>query len=81
MAMKVNRVRKVGNSKVLSLPRELEKVGFVDGAQVVIQELPSGEVRLLPADRVSAMVREYGRRVVAENRRALEILADHDRQR
>jgi hypothetical protein len=26
------------------------------------------------------MVREYGRRVVAENRRALDILADHDRQ-
>jgi antitoxin component of MazEF toxin-antitoxin module len=81
MAMKVNRVRRVGNSKVLSLPRELDRIGFVDGAQVVIQELPSGEVRLLPADHVRGMVREYGRRVVAENRRALDILADHDRQR
>ena len=78
--MKINRVRRVGNSKVLSLPRELEKVGFVDGAQVVIQQLPSGEVRLLPADQLRVMVREYGRRVVAENRRALDILADHDRQ-
>jgi antitoxin component of MazEF toxin-antitoxin module len=79
--MKINRVRRVGNSKVLSLPRELERVGFVDGAQIVIQELPSGEVRLLPADHVRLMVRDYGRRVVADNRRALDILADHDRQR
>jgi antitoxin component of MazEF toxin-antitoxin module len=79
--MKINRVRKVGNSKVLSLPRELEKVGFVAGAQVMIQELPSGEVRLLPADQLRVLVREYGRRVVAENRRALDILTDHDRQR
>jgi antitoxin component of MazEF toxin-antitoxin module len=79
--MKINRVRKVGNSKVLSLPRELERVGFVEGAQVVIQELPSGEVRLLPADHMRAMVREYGRRVVTENRKALDILADYDRQR
>jgi antitoxin component of MazEF toxin-antitoxin module len=79
--MKINRVRRVGNSKVLSIPSELERVGFVDGAQILIQELPSGEVRLLPADHVRAMVRDYGRRVVADNRRALEILADHDRQR
>ena len=79
--MKINRVRRVGNSKVLSLPRELERVGFVDGAQVMIQELPNGEVRLLPADHLRVMVREYGRRVVAENRKALDILADHDHQR
>jgi antitoxin component of MazEF toxin-antitoxin module len=79
--MKINRVRRVGNSKVVSLPRELDRIGFVDGAQVVIQELPSGEVRLLPTDRMRLMVREYGRRVVAENRKALDILADHDRQR
>jgi antitoxin component of MazEF toxin-antitoxin module len=81
MGMKINRVRRVGNSKVISLPRNLEKAGFVDGAQVVIQELPSGEVRLLPADHLRVMVREYGRRIVAENRKALDILADHDRQR
>lgn len=78
--MKINRVRRVGNSKVLSLPRELERAGFVDGAQVMIQELPSGEVRLLPADQLRVMVREYGRRVVAENRKALDILAEHDRK-
>lgn len=76
--MRINRVRRVGNSNVVSLPRDLDAAGFEIGAQIVIQQLPSGEVRLLPADRVRQMVRDYGRRVVAENRDALQILADHD---
>jgi antitoxin component of MazEF toxin-antitoxin module len=78
--MKLNRIRRVGNSNVVSLPRELDAAGFAVGVQVVIQQLPSGEVRLLPADRVRQMVRDYGRRVVTENRAALEILANHDRK-
>lgn len=78
--MKVNRVRKVGNSKVISLPSELSAMGFHEGTQVVIQSLPNGEVRLLPTGRLYSLVREYGRRVVAENREALDILADHDRR-
>jgi antitoxin component of MazEF toxin-antitoxin module len=78
--MKINRVRKVGNSRVISLPPELEAVGFREGAQVVIQEMPTGEVRLLPTDRLRSIVREYGRRVVMENRKALDMLADHDRR-
>jgi antitoxin component of MazEF toxin-antitoxin module len=76
--MKVNRVRRVGNSNVVSLPRELDAAGFAVGTQVVIQQLPSGEVRLLPADRLREIVRDYGRQVVADNRAALQILADHD---
>ncbi len=76
----MNRVRKVGNSRVVSLPRELERLGFSEGTQVVIQELPSGEVRLVPAARLRAMVRAYGRRVVEENRKALDLLAEHDRR-
>src|SRR5260370_41061371 len=78
--MKLNRIRRVGNSNVVSLPRELDAAGVAVGAQVVIQQLPSGEVRLLPAHRVRQMVRDYGRRVVAENRRGVQILADHDQK-
>ncbi|TMD00196.1 MAG: AbrB/MazE/SpoVT family DNA-binding domain-containing protein [Chloroflexi bacterium] len=78
--MKLNRVRRVGNSNVVSLPRELDAAGFAVGAQVVIQKLPNGEVRLLPVDRLRQIVREYGRQVVSDNRAALQILADHDRQ-
>ena len=78
--MKIHRVRKVGNSRVISLPPELEPLGFAEGEQVMIQELPSGEVRLFPTGRLYSLVREYGRRVVAENRKALDLLAEHDRQ-
>jgi antitoxin component of MazEF toxin-antitoxin module len=78
--MRVNRVRRVGNSNVISLPRELEAHGFAVGAQVVIQQLPSGEVRLTPADRVRQIVSDHGRRVLAGNREALQIIADHDQR-
>jgi len=78
--MHVNRVRRVGNSNVISLPRELEAAGFAVGAQVVIQQLPGGEVRLTPADRVREMVSDRGHRVLAANREALRILADHDQK-
>jgi antitoxin component of MazEF toxin-antitoxin module len=76
--MWVHRVRRVGNSNVISLPRELDAAGFAIGAQVLIKQLPSGEVRLLPVDRVRTIVREGGRRVIAENRDALQILAERD---
>ncbi len=76
--MHINRLRKVGNSKVISLPTDLERLGFVEGAQIAIQELPNGEVRLIPVDRLEAMVRGYGRRAVAKNMGALDILAADD---
>jgi hypothetical protein len=76
--MKLHRVRRVGNSNVLSLPRELEAAGFGVGAQVLIEQLPSGEVRLMPSDRLREIVRSYGRQVVADNRGALQTLADSD---
>ncbi len=78
--MKVNRVRRVGNSNVVSLPRELEGAGFGVGAEVVIEQLPTGEILLLPADRLRKIVREYGRRAVADNRAALRLLAEQDNQ-
>jgi len=74
----INRVRRVGNSKVISLPKDLERVGFVDGAQIAIQELPNGEVRLIPVDRLEAAVRDYGRRTIATNKSALDILGAYD---
>jgi antitoxin component of MazEF toxin-antitoxin module len=77
----INRLRKVGNSKVISLPRDLERLGFVEGAQIAIQELPNGEVRLIPVDRLAVMVRSYGRRAVARNRAALNTLAADDGER
>ena len=77
--VKVMKIRRVGNSNVISLPRELEELGYTVGTPVVVEELPSGELRVVPVARVREFIREAGRQVVAEDREALQILADHDR--
>lgn len=76
--MKVVKVRRVGNSNVVSLPRELEASGYVPGTSVLVEELPDGELRILPTDRVRERVREIAARAVSERAEALEILASYD---
>jgi antitoxin component of MazEF toxin-antitoxin module len=77
-SMKVVKVRRVGNSNVVSLPRELEASGYVPGTSVLVEELPDGELRILPTDRVRERVREIAARSVSERAEALEILAGYD---
>jgi antitoxin component of MazEF toxin-antitoxin module len=76
--MRILKVRRVGNSNVVSIPREYEAKGFTPGSSVLLDELPDGELRLLPADKVREQIRTIGRRVVDEHREALRILAEHD---
>jgi len=76
--VKIVKVRRVGNSNVVSIPREFEDRGFAAGASVLVEELPGGELRLLPTEMVRERIRETGRRVVAEHGEALEILSGHD---
>jgi len=76
--MKLVKIRRVGNSNVVSIPHELEGLGFVPDVPVLVTALPSGELRVLPASRLRQLIREYGRRAIAEDRRALQILEDHD---
>jgi antitoxin component of MazEF toxin-antitoxin module len=76
--VKIVKVRRVGNSNVVSIPRELEKSGYTPGASVLVEELADGELLIMPTDRVRERIRDVGRRVVAEHPEALEILANHD---
>jgi antitoxin component of MazEF toxin-antitoxin module len=76
--MKVVKVRRVGNSNVVSLPRELEASGYVPGSSVLVEELADGELRIMPTDRVRERIRDVGRRIVSEHPEALQILAEHD---
>lgn len=76
--MKVVKVRRVGNSNVVSLPRELEARGYAPGTSVLIEELDGGELRILPADQVRERIREIGQRVVSEHSEAMKLLAEHD---
>ena len=76
--MKIVKVRRVGNSNVISIPRALEAQGYVPGSSVLVEELPGGELRIMSTEKVRERVRDIGKRVVAEHGEALKILADHD---
>ncbi len=76
--MKVVKVRRVGNSNVISIPREFEGQGYAPGSSVLVEELPGGALRIMSTDRVRERIRDIGERVLAEHGEALQILADHD---
>jgi len=76
--MKVVKVRRVGNSNVVSIPREFEARGYAAGTSVLVEELESGELRIMPTEQVRDRIRGIGQRVVDEHAEALQILAEHD---
>ena len=50
--MKIVNVRRVGNSNVVSIPAEMQRLGYTSGTAVVIDEMPNGDLRIAPAARV-----------------------------
>ena len=76
--MKVVKVRRVGNSNVISIPREFEASGYGPGASVLVEELPDGELRIMSTEKVRERIHSVGKRVIGEHGEALQILADHD---
>ncbi len=76
--MKVVKVRRVGNSNVISIPREFETRGYAPGSSVLVEELPGGELRVMSTEKVRERIQGIGARVVADHGEALQILADHD---
>lgn len=77
--MKVVKIRRVGNSNVVTLPRALESRGFAPDTEVAVEETENGELRIIPTSHLRDLIRETGKKVVAENRQALDILAEHDK--
>jgi hypothetical protein len=76
--MKVVKVRRVGNSNVISIPREFEAKGYAPGSSVLVEELPGGDLRIMSTEKVRQRIRDIGERVVAEHDEALRILAEDD---
>ncbi len=76
--MKVVKVRRVGNSNVISIPREFEAQGYAPGSSVLVEELPGGELRIMSTEKVRQRIHKLGERVVAEHGEALQILAEHN---
>lgn len=77
--MKIVKIRRVGNSNVITLPREFEALGFTAGESVAIDQLADGELQIMTQAQLRAHIRDIGRRVIAEDREALELLAAYDR--
>ncbi len=76
--MKIVKVRRVGNSNVISIPRELESHGYAPGTSVLVEELDGGELRILSTEQLRKRIRTIGERMVADHPEALKILAEHD---
>lgn len=77
--MQTVKIRRVGNSNVVSIPRGLEKLGFAEGTSVAVVPTRTGELILIPADRLDDYIDEVGRRVVERHGAALDKLAAHGR--
>jgi antitoxin component of MazEF toxin-antitoxin module len=73
-AMKIVKVRRVGNSNVVSIPRELEAHGYAPGTSVLVEKLNDGELRIMPTEQLRERIRTIG----VEHPGALKILAEHD---
>jgi antitoxin component of MazEF toxin-antitoxin module len=76
--MNIVKIRRVGNSSVVTIPGSVAGDDFPVGSQVVVHRNDRGEIVITPAERVREQVLEAGRRIAAHRAEALEILADHD---
>jgi hypothetical protein len=77
--VKILKVRRVGNSNVVSLPREFEAAGYGPGASVLVEQLEDGSLHLVRTDELRHLIRSRGKRLIAKHSEALAILAGHDR--
>jgi antitoxin component of MazEF toxin-antitoxin module len=77
--VEIIKVRRVGNSNVVSLPREFEAAGYAPGASVVVEQLEDGSLHLVRTDELRDLIRSRGKRLIAEHAEALALLAGHDR--
>jgi len=77
--MQTVKIRRVGNSNVISLPRGITERGFAEGQEVWLVPLQTGRILLIAEDHLDDFVAEMGRRVIDENREALEKLPAYDR--
>ncbi len=74
--MDIVKIRKVGNSNVITLPHGLQELGFTAGTQVVVEAMPDGEVRLIPVNNLREVIRASGRRIAHQHREALDMLTE-----
>lgn len=80
--MRILKVRKVGNSNVVSIPREFEAAGFTADADVGLELGPDGVLYLkpLPQDERKKLILEAVHAATKRHQRAMDILEEYDCQ-
>jgi len=80
--MRILKIRKVGNSNVVSIPKEYEAAGFVANTDVALELAEDGflYLRPLPADERKQIVLNAVRAATKRHSRAMEILEEYDRR-
>ena len=77
--MQIVKIRRVGNSNVVTLPHQLEAAGYTAGTSVLVEQTPDGHLLLMPETSVRERIRAIGRQVIEEDREALALLEAVDR--
>jgi antitoxin component of MazEF toxin-antitoxin module len=77
--MKMLKIRRVGNSNMVALPKDWEDDGFAPGAYVLVERDEAGEIRMLRAGNVAAQIDALADEMIGKHAEALRILAEHDR--
>jgi len=72
------KVRRVGNSNMVALPKEWETSGFGPGAHLLVERDQTGEVRMLRADGITDRIDALADEMIEKHAEALRILAEHD---
>lgn len=77
------KIRHVGNSEVVTLPKALRGAGLTAGAELLLEPLADGQILLTPLsggrEALRKRIRQIGRRVIAEEADTLALLAAYDR--
>ncbi len=58
--MQTVKIRRTDNSNAITLPSDFEDLGYVPGATVVVVAMDSGELMVLPQERMSRMLQGLG---------------------
>lgn len=72
------KIRRVGNSNMVALPKEWENDGFAPGAYVLVERDQTGEIRMLRAGDMAAKVDALADEMIEKHAEALRILTEHD---
>ncbi len=72
------KVRRVGHSNMVALPKEWEESGFGPGDFVLVERDGAGEIRMLRAGDITGRIDALAGEMVEKHAQALKVLADHD---